>query len=144
MRDHRCGVTGWITGPDFCQGSRALVRSLQADGKYCHVFDSQHYFHREQSRVMKSLCWSETGDDGGRFRPLKERKRGRVNGSARFGFCAQVLHLTQIKEPFQLLKKHVLPLIAWTAVTIKHMVLRRWAFVPAKLFRYKLAFLLGY
>lgn len=111
MRDHRCGVTGWITGPDFCQGSRALVRSLQADGKYCHVFDSQHYFHREQSRVMKSLCWSETGDDGGRFRPLKERKRGRVNGSARFWFCAQVLHLTQIKEPFQLLKKHVLPLI---------------------------------
>lgn len=60
---------------------------------------------------MKSLCWSETGDDGGRFRLLKERERGRVNGNARFWFCAQVLHLTQIKEPFQLLKDHFLPLI---------------------------------
>ena len=70
-------------------------------------------------------------------RRVKEKKKGARESMARRAFCAQVLHLNQIKEPFQLLKEHFFAFNkGWTAVAIKHMVLRRCSFVPGKPLRY--------
>lgn len=128
----QCKTTGAGWHDEWCAwflpSSRALLLDVQADRKYWHFFNSQHYFHSEQSRVMKSLCCNETSY-GGRFASWK---KGRVNAQARFGLCASTPSKAN-KGPFPTFKRPRFTFIkASTAKSIKHIVLRHQSFVLGK------------
>uniref|UniRef100_A0AAV2JSH5 Transposase n=1 Tax=Knipowitschia caucasica TaxID=637954 RepID=A0AAV2JSH5_KNICA len=100
-------------------GAGVHLSGVRADGKYCYLFDSRHYFQRGTKALDEKLMVTKVA-------AAQRTERLESMASPR----GEVLHLTQIKEAFQVLKRRFRAVIkAHAAVLIKHMVQRRGAFV---------------